>query len=106
MYKKAIDSTRDASEFFPFMCFGGLSAFNLTLDEMYEATLEWRDDRFKKFYCGICGKRMVWYVDTLLCPKCDWEVIYMLRFEHDYRKEINDKILQNRLSIWKGNKTK
>ncbi len=25
--------------------------------------------------CPICGKTMIWYMDTLLCPKCDaWNI--------------------------------
>lgn len=32
---------------------------------------------------------MVWYVDTLLCSICDWEVIYILRYDRDRRQEEN-----------------
>jgi len=44
-----------------------------------------KDDRFS---CPVCKKKMVWYVGTLLCLDCDWEVVSMLRFEHDYKKMI------------------
>lgn len=39
-------------------------------------------------YCPFCKKKMIWYVNTLLCMECDKEVIQMLRFEHDYKKMI------------------
>lgn len=38
--------------------------------------------------CPFCKKPMLWYVDTLLCMECDKEIIMMLRFEHDYKKNI------------------
>ena len=28
--------------------------------------------------CAVCKARMLWYKCTLLCPHCDWEVIYEL----------------------------
>ena len=40
----------------------------------------------EQFRCPVCKGKMVWYVDTLLCLKCDWTVVSMLRFEHDYKK--------------------
>lgn len=33
--------------------------------------------------CCFCGREMLWYVDTLLCPVCDWMVIYDLRWDYD-----------------------
>jgi len=40
----------------------------------------------EQFYCPVCKKEMVWYVGTLLCLDCDWEVVWILRFEYDYKK--------------------
>jgi len=37
--------------------------------------------------CPNCEKEMVIYMDTPLCPTCDWEIIYELRYDRDYRKE-------------------
>ena len=42
----------------------------------------------EQFHCPVCKREMVWYVDTLLCLNCDWTVVSMLRFEHDYKKMI------------------
>ena len=36
--------------------------------------------------CSKCGGEMVWYVDTLLCNICDWEVVWELYFDHNVRK--------------------
>lgn len=30
---------------------------------------------------------MIWYVDTLLCTICNWEVIAELRYDRDMRKK-------------------
>jgi uncharacterized Zn finger protein (UPF0148 family) len=37
--------------------------------------------------CPICGKPMVWFVDTLLCPVCDNEQLYILKYDDMKRKE-------------------
>ena len=39
--------------------------------------------------CPICGKEMIWYEDTLLCPTCDWKVIWVLYDDHKAKKEMN-----------------
>ena len=36
--------------------------------------------------CPICGRKMLSYEDTFLCPTCDWEVIYDLKWEHEYKR--------------------
>ena len=36
--------------------------------------------------CPICGKALLMYMDTPLCPVCDWEVIWDLKYDRDYRK--------------------
>lgn len=36
--------------------------------------------------CPTCGKTQVYYVDTWLCPDCDWKVIWDLYYEHNVRK--------------------
>lgn len=36
--------------------------------------------------CPICSHKMIWYVDTLLCPLCDWKEIYILRYDRDVKK--------------------
>lgn len=35
--------------------------------------------------CPICGKNMVEYMDTLLCPSCDWFVIWDLKLDKTCR---------------------
>jgi len=33
----------------------------------------------KTYYCPNCHSKMQWIKDTLLCSKCDWDVIYELQ---------------------------
>lgn len=33
--------------------------------------------------CPICKGKMIWFVSTLLCPKCDWKQIYELTYDYD-----------------------
>lgn len=47
--------------------------------------------------CALCGRYMLWVQDTLLCPKCDLEIIY----------EINpNTICQNYVKRYKNGKNK
>lgn len=33
--------------------------------------------------CPICGRKMIWFVQTLLCPVCDWVQIWELTYDYD-----------------------
>lgn len=37
--------------------------------------------------CPICGKRMIWFVETLLCPVCDNKQLFELKYDYDMQKE-------------------
>ncbi len=41
--------------------------------------------------CPQCGMEMLWYVDTLLCPRCDWDTIIDLRWDREEKKRRVDK---------------
>lgn len=36
--------------------------------------------------CYFCHNKMIVYVGTFLCPKCDKNIIYNLKYEHDVEK--------------------
>ena len=36
--------------------------------------------------CALCGKQMLNYVDTWLCPDCNWEQIYELYMNYRIKK--------------------
>lgn len=36
--------------------------------------------------CSVCGRTMIWFVQTLLCPKCDWEQIWELVYDYDVQR--------------------
>ena len=36
--------------------------------------------------CPFCGKRMIWFMQTLLCPDCDWEQIWELKWDYDVQR--------------------
>ena len=38
--------------------------------------------------CPICKGKQIYYMDTWLCPKCQWEVIYELNFDRRDVKKI------------------
>jgi hypothetical protein len=40
--------------------------------------------------CPICKKRMIWFMDTLLCPKCDWMQIDELGWDYRYVRGIEE----------------
>ena len=40
----------------------------------------------EKIKCSKCGGEMNWYVDTLVCNKCDWEAIDELWYAYQVRK--------------------
>ncbi|GAH47549.1 unnamed protein product, partial [marine sediment metagenome] len=39
-----------------------------------------------KMKCPICGKQMQWFVETLLCPVCDHEQLWELKYDHQVRR--------------------
>jgi len=54
-----------------------------------EKIAEWELNRYIiKHYCPICGKQMIWFVDTLLCPDCDRKQLFELKYDDMKRKEI------------------
>jgi len=36
--------------------------------------------------CG-CGNRMVWFMDTLVCPICDWLQIFDKSYDYEVWKK-------------------
>lgn len=42
-----------------------------------------KDGVVDELRCPLCGRIMLIYVGTPLCPCCDWDTIYDLRWEHD-----------------------
>ena len=41
----------------------------------------------EKHLCPICKKQQLCYVDTWLCPRCDQEIIWELKWEYNERKK-------------------
>jgi len=57
------------------------------LGHIDEKIAEWELNRFvRKHYCPICGKQMIWFVETLLCSVCDNEQLFILKYDYMYRK--------------------
>lgn len=46
--------------------------------------------------CPICKGKQIYYMDTWLCPKCDWQVIMELKFDRDDVKKIRGEDYYNR----------
>lgn len=40
----------------------------------------------RNHYCPICGRPMLWFVDTLLCPVCDKTQLAILKYDDMVRK--------------------
>lgn len=43
--------------------------------------------RCYRMKCPICGKQMIWFVETLLCPVCDNKQLFELKYDDMKRKE-------------------